>query len=146
MASRIHLPDASTEKLGGDGVPVSFWFSLVSATHRGHLLHSAERARFVRRELVAEDQLLRNVVGALRRALDEHPDGCLEAALWHGSRTVSCPARSSTRRSTLGLRGISAPLGRAAVCNPQSMVMAKAIENEKRARQLASRNVNDDAA
>ena len=45
----------------------------------------------MRRELVAEDQLLRNVVGALRRALDEHPDGCLEAALWHGVEACFVP-------------------------------------------------------
>jgi hypothetical protein len=40
--------------------------------------------RTVRRGLFAEDQLLRNVVGTLRRALDDHPDGCLDAALWRG--------------------------------------------------------------
>lgn len=30
------------------------------------------------------DALLRNVIAALRRALAEHPEGCLEARLWHG--------------------------------------------------------------
>jgi hypothetical protein len=32
----------------------------------------------------APDVLLRNVIAALRRALAEHPEGCLEARLWHG--------------------------------------------------------------
>ena len=45
----------------------------------------------MRRDLVAEGQLLRNVVGALLRALDEHPDGCLEAALWHGVEACFVP-------------------------------------------------------
>jgi hypothetical protein len=45
---------------------------------------AALEERRVRRDLVAEDQLLRNVVDALRLALGECPDGCLEAALWHG--------------------------------------------------------------
>jgi hypothetical protein len=31
-----------------------------------------------------EDRLLGNVIDALRLVLDERPDGCLEAALWHG--------------------------------------------------------------
>jgi len=30
------------------------------------------------------DRLQRNVIAALRRALAEHPEGCLEAKLWHG--------------------------------------------------------------
>ena len=47
--------------------------------------------RTVRRGLFAEDQLLRNVVGALRRALDDHPDGCLEAALWRGVEACFVP-------------------------------------------------------
>jgi hypothetical protein len=66
-------------------------FSLVSATSGIGPLDPAERARFVRRDLVAEGQLLQNVVGALRRALDEHPDGCLEAALWHGVEACFVP-------------------------------------------------------
>ena len=45
----------------------------------------------VRRDLIAEDQLLRNVIGALRRALDDHPDGCREAALWHGVEACFVP-------------------------------------------------------
>ena len=45
----------------------------------------------VRRDLIVEDRLLRNVVGALRRALNEHPDGCLEAALWHGVEACFVP-------------------------------------------------------
>jgi hypothetical protein len=34
---------------------------------------------------IAEGRLLGNVVDALRQALDERPDGCLEARLWHGA-------------------------------------------------------------
>lgn len=37
------------------------------------------------------EKLLRNVVAALRRVLDEHPDGCLEAALWHGVEACFVP-------------------------------------------------------
>ena len=36
------------------------------------------------RDLVAGSQLLRNVIEALCRALDEHPEGCLESTLWRG--------------------------------------------------------------
>jgi hypothetical protein len=43
----------------------------------------------MRRDLITEGRLLRNVVDALRLALDEHSDGCLEAALWHG--VEACP-------------------------------------------------------
>jgi len=68
-----------------------FWFSLVSATSGIGPRDPAKRVRFVRRDLVAEGQLLRNVVGALLRALDEHPDGCLEAALWHGVEACFVP-------------------------------------------------------
>jgi hypothetical protein len=32
----------------------------------------------------APDVLVRNVIAALRRALAERPEGCLEARLWHG--------------------------------------------------------------
>jgi hypothetical protein len=31
------------------------------------------------------------VIGALRRALDDHPDGCLEGALWHGVEACFVP-------------------------------------------------------
>jgi len=37
-----------------------------------------------KRGRIAEDRLLRNVIAALRRALAERPEGCLEARLWHG--------------------------------------------------------------
>jgi hypothetical protein len=52
---------------------------------------AAVEDRAVRRGLIAEGQLLRNVIGALRRALDDHPGGCLEAALWHGVEACSVP-------------------------------------------------------
>ena len=68
-----------------------FLFSLVSATSGIGPLDPGERVRFVRRDLVAEGQLLRDVVGALLRALDEHPDGCLGAALWHGVEACFVP-------------------------------------------------------
>ena len=42
-------------------------------------------------DLIAEAQLLRNVIGALRRALDDHPEGCLEAVLWHGVEACFVP-------------------------------------------------------
>ena len=45
----------------------------------------------MRCDLVAEDRLRRNVVGALLWALDAHPDGCLEAALWHGVEACVVP-------------------------------------------------------
>ena len=38
----------------------------------------------MRRDLIAEGRLLRNVVDALRLALDDRPDGCRESALWLG--------------------------------------------------------------
>jgi hypothetical protein len=38
----------------------------------------------MKRDLIAEGRLLRNVVGALRQALREHPEGCLEAPLRRG--------------------------------------------------------------
>jgi len=47
--------------------------------------------RTMRRGVFDEDQLLRNVVGALRRALDDHPDGCVEAALWRGVEACFVP-------------------------------------------------------
>jgi hypothetical protein len=34
--------------------------------------------------LFAGSRLLRNVIEALRRAIDEHPEGCLESTLWRG--------------------------------------------------------------
>ena len=52
---------------------------------------AAVEDRAVRRGLIAEGQLLRNVIGALRRALDDHPGGCLEAALWHGVEACLVP-------------------------------------------------------
>jgi hypothetical protein len=45
----------------------------------------------VKHDLIAEGRLLRNVVDALRLALDERPDGCLEAALWHGVEACFVP-------------------------------------------------------
>jgi hypothetical protein len=38
----------------------------------------------MRRNLIAEGRLLRNVVDALRLALDERSDGCRESVLRHG--------------------------------------------------------------
>ena len=38
----------------------------------------------MRRDLITESRLLRNVVDALRLALDERPAGCRENALWRG--------------------------------------------------------------
>lgn len=43
--------------------------------------------------MVAEGRLLWNVMSALRRALDEHPNGCLEAALWHGVEACFVPRK-----------------------------------------------------
>jgi hypothetical protein len=37
----------------------------------------------MKRDRIAEGLPLRNMIDAPRRALDEHPKCCLEAALWH---------------------------------------------------------------
>ena len=41
--------------------------------------------------LIAEDRLLGNVVSALRLAVDERPEGCLEIELWHGVAACFVP-------------------------------------------------------
>ena len=45
----------------------------------------------MRQDLIAEGRLLRNVVDALRLALEERPDGCLEATLWQGVGACRVP-------------------------------------------------------
>lgn len=45
----------------------------------------------MRQDLIAEGRLLRNVVDALRLALDERSDGCLEVTLWRGVEACSVP-------------------------------------------------------
>jgi hypothetical protein len=42
-------------------------------------------------DLIAEDKLVQNVVRALRLALDERRDGCLEVELWHGVAACLVP-------------------------------------------------------
>jgi hypothetical protein len=43
----------------------------------------------MKRDLIAEGRLLRNVVDALRRALREHPEGCQEDLLREGLRSAA---------------------------------------------------------
>jgi hypothetical protein len=45
----------------------------------------------MKRDLIAEGRLLRNVVDALRQAVDEHPEGCLEGALWDAVEACGVP-------------------------------------------------------
>ena len=52
----------------------------------------------MRQDLIAEGRLLRNVVDALRLALDERSDGCLEVTLWRGVEACSVPRMSFNRR------------------------------------------------
>jgi len=62
----------------------------------------------MRRDLIAEGRLLRNVVDALRLALDERPEGCRESVLCHGVEACgvahSRPERQSKATCASGPR------------------------------------------